>query len=286
MTHLLALLGVVSISFSAIFVRLAGVSPVTAAFFRAAYALPALGVVLALSRGSSRSLRERTLAFCSGLLLALDLAFWHLSIAQIGAGLATVLANVQVVFVAGVAWALWGERPTFKTVVIVAGVFGGVVLTSGLNRPDAYGASPIAGVVAGVIAGASYAGFLLMFRASNRALAPTAGPLFDATLGTAVGALAMGVFDPRFSFVPAFPAHGWLIAMALVAQVIGWLFIAGALPRLPAVETSVLLLAQPVFTLAWGATLFDEHLSVLQWVGVAMILGGVATAMGKSELRS
>src|SRR5258708_25384770 len=40
--HLLALLGILSISFSAIFVRLAAVSPVTATFYRGAYAAPVL----------------------------------------------------------------------------------------------------------------------------------------------------------------------------------------------------------------------------------------------------
>ena len=42
MPRLLALLGVTVISFSAIFVRLAEVTPTTAAFFRTAYAVPFL----------------------------------------------------------------------------------------------------------------------------------------------------------------------------------------------------------------------------------------------------
>ena len=40
--HLTAVVGVLLISFSAIFVRLAGVSPDTSAFFRSLYALPVL----------------------------------------------------------------------------------------------------------------------------------------------------------------------------------------------------------------------------------------------------
>ena len=112
--HLLALLGVLSISFSAIFVRLAAVSPVTATFYRGAYAAPVLLVDLARADGRSdrRGRRERWLAVVSGLLLALDLNLWHESIALLGAGLGTVIANAQVVFVAAAAWALYGERPT------------------------------------------------------------------------------------------------------------------------------------------------------------------------------
>ena len=49
-----------------------------------------------------------------------------------------------------------------------------------------------------------------------------------------------------------------------------------ALPRLPAVETSVLLLVQPVFAIAWGVMFFAERLSSLQWMGSAIVLAGVA----------
>src|SRR5476649_1597680 len=52
--HLLALLGILSISFSAVFVRLAAVSPVTATFFRAAYAVPVLALVWLAQRSADR----------------------------------------------------------------------------------------------------------------------------------------------------------------------------------------------------------------------------------------
>ena len=74
MLHLVALLGILSISFSAVFVRLAAVSPVTATFFRAAYALPVLVVLwLIQRRRDDRTRRDRWLAFASGLVLAVDL---------------------------------------------------------------------------------------------------------------------------------------------------------------------------------------------------------------------
>jgi drug/metabolite transporter (DMT)-like permease len=276
-THLLALVGVISISFSAVFVRLAAVSPVTATFFRAAYAIPLLMAVAAWQRAATRSGRARWLAVASGAVLALDLAFWHASIALIGVGLGTVIANVQVVFVAVAAWLLWGERPSSRTVWIVAGVLGGIVLTSGLSRPEAYGSAPGTGAALGVLAGACYAGFLLLFRSANQAQGPTASPLLDSTIGTAVGSLALAPLDPRFSLVPFAPAHYWLFALAVIAQVIGWLFIAVALPRLPAVETSVLLLVQPVFSIIWGMIFFHERLSPLQWTGAVLVLGGVGT---------
>lgn len=278
MIHLLALAGVLSISFSAIFIRLADVSPVTATFYRAVYAVPVLAVIWLASRDrDDRTRRERRLAFASGFLLAADLNLWHESIALVGAGLGTVIPNVQIVFVALAGWMRRGDRLRPRTVVMIGVVLVGVALTSGLARSDAYGTRPVAGVALGVAAGLCYAIFLIVFRAANRGLVPPAGPLLEATLGMAAGALLCARFDSGFGLAVSREAHLWLLALALVSQVVGWLFIATALPRLPAIATSVMLLIQPVFAIVWGVLLFDERQSVLQWIGSAVVLAGVAS---------
>jgi drug/metabolite transporter (DMT)-like permease len=285
--HLLALLGVLSISFSAVFVRLAGVSPATATFFRATYAIPVLLIVSAAWRGGvARPAGVRWLAFASGAILGVELTIWHRSIALIGVGLGTVLANTQVVVVALVAWLLYGDRLTARTAALIGAVLVGVALTSGLARPDAYGSAPILGVALGALAGGCYAIYLLMFRAANRSLAPTAGPLLDATLGTLAGALACAPFDPGFALTLYWPAHFWLAMLALVCQVVGWLLIATALPRLPAIETSILLLVQPVFALVWGMLFFTERLSPIQYVGAGIVLAGVGALSLQSRSRA
>ena len=108
-----ALAGVVGISFSAIFVRLADTSPGTAAFFRVAYAIPILALIWSVRRRrDSRSTRDRLVAVAAGVAFAADLVLWHTSIDYIGAGLSTVLANTQIVFVGALAWAIHRERPT------------------------------------------------------------------------------------------------------------------------------------------------------------------------------
>jgi drug/metabolite transporter (DMT)-like permease len=275
--HLLALLGVLGISFSAVFVRLAGVSPVTTTFFRTGYALPVLFVIwLAMRKGDRRTRRERLWAVVAGVILAVDLSLFHYAIDLMGVGLATVVANVQVVYVAVAAWLWQKERPSLLAIPTIVIVLAGVALISGLDRPDAYGQNPLVGSIAGVLAGGCYAAYLLVFRASNRRLVPSVGPLLDATFGATVGALLVAPVDPGFSFSIPWPAHGWLVAMALVCQVAGWLLIATALPRLPALETSVMLLMQPVGAVCWGLLIFAEDLSRLQWSGVALVLAGVA----------
>ena len=101
---LTAVLGAACISSSAILVTLAHVGDVTTAFFRCALALPLL-VPLALleqRRLGPRPLASRRNAVIAGLFLAVDLVLWNHAIADVGAGVATVLGNLQVLFVAAV----------------------------------------------------------------------------------------------------------------------------------------------------------------------------------------
>jgi drug/metabolite transporter (DMT)-like permease len=286
-TRPLALLGVLAISFSAIFTRLADVSPATAAFYRTLYALPVAWLIWRSTRAADeRPARLRWMAGGAGLLLAVDLFFWHRSIANIGAGLATVLANTQVAFVGLLAWVFQAERPTRAALLLVPVMFVGVVLISGLGRADAYGADPFHGVVDGTLAGLAYAGFLLGYRASGKGQrgAPT-GPLLDSTTGAALGALAFGMLEPEFALRPAWPQHGWLLALALTTQVLGWLLIGVALPRLAALETSVLLLLQPIGTVVWGMLIFSERLSATQWLGALIVLAGILLLSWRGSVR-
>ncbi len=274
----LALLGAITISFSAILVRLAEVSPSTAAFFRPAYGLPFLVAIALLQRGTARrSVRGRWNALIAGGSMGLAFTLWNHAIVAIGAGLSTVLGNTQVMFVGLAAWLLHGERPTRVAMVAVPVVFAGAVATSGLGGGAAYGEEPLRGVAFGLMNGVAYAAFLLVFRSLGRGRRVSAGPLADATVGAAVVTLIAGLTtDPGFALAPTWPAHGWLLLTGMGPQTIGWLLILYALPRLPALETSVILLMQPVLTVVWAWWLLSEAPSSVQLSGVGLVLAGVA----------
>ena len=272
--------GALTIAFSAILVRLADVSPVTAAVFRCAYALPPLAVLALLERRryGRRPPAQRALALGAGVLFIADLTLWHYSIAAVGAGLATVLGNLQVLFVAVLAWLLLGERPTRRMFVAVPVVLIGVVLISGVIGSGAYGDDPALGVVFGILTGIAYAGFILVLRQGNQDIRRPAGPLFDATLVAVLVGIPAGLLIGDLELAPSWPAHAWLVTLALSSQVLGWMLISTSLPRLPAALTGVLLTLQPVGSVLLGVVLLGEAPSAFQLVGVAVILAAVALA--------
>ena len=279
--------GAACIAFSAILVRLADVSPDTAAVFRCLYALPVLGVLALRERRrfGPRPARESRIALVAGVLFALDLAFWHRSIEAVGAGLATVLGNLQVVLVGVVAWAVLGERPTNRLFVAIPVVVAGIALISGVLEEDAYGADPVLGTVLGILTALAYTGFVLLLRRANRDLRRPAGPLFDASLVAAVTSAAIGLAVGDLDSFPLWPAQGWLVALALTSQVAGWLLISVSLPRLPAAVTSVVITLQPVGSVFLAMAILAEEPSALQLVGVALVLAGVV-AVALSQRRA
>lgn len=277
---LAAAAGAGCIASSATLVRLADVEPATAATFRCLYALPVLAVLMVREdrRYGRRSAHDRLLAAAAGAFFALDLVLWHHAIAAVGAGIATVLGNLQVVFVGLLAWWLLHERPSARLVAAVPVVLVGVVLISGVVGSGAYGADPLLGVVFGLGTSVAYAGFLLLLRHGSKDLRRSAGPLFDATAVGAVLSALLGPVSGGVDLVPSWPAHGWLLTLALTSQVVGWLLIAVSLPRVPAALTSVILLLQPVASVALAAAVLDERPSPVQLLGCVVVLAGIVAA--------
>jgi drug/metabolite transporter (DMT)-like permease len=282
------MLGALVIAFSAILVRLADVSPSTAAFFRCFYALPVLWLldVREQRRYGRRTLRERLPLWGAGVFFAADPTFWHHSIEAVGAGLATVLGNIQVVLVGVLAWAFLGERPENRSLGAIPIVFCGVVLISGVIGGGAYGDDPVLGVVFGVLTSITYALFILILRQGNTDLRRPAGPLFDATASAAVFSALGGIAVGDIDWVPGAESQAWLVLLALSSQVLGWLLISVSLPRLPAVITSIVLMLQPVSSVFLGAVILSESPSGLQLLGVAIVIAGVAFATVRPRERA
>ena len=282
-TMLIALAGAVAISFSPVFYVYSDTNPSTGAFFRMLYALPALVLLAYLVRKSdTRSSRTRWTAFGAGLILAPDMLSYHSSMIFIGIGIATLIGNSQVIIVTLASWKLFGEKPNQAILVSLPIVVIGLALISGIADTDPYGEDPVKGIVFGTMAAFFYSSFLILFRYSNRELAPSSSVQLDATAGAALGLLVLGLLPlssmaiEPLDLQPTWPGHGWLIVLAMLCQVAGWLAIAYALPRLPAAHTSFAVLLQPVLTLVWGYVILhqDGH-SQNQVIGIFLVLAAI-----------
>jgi drug/metabolite transporter (DMT)-like permease len=278
--RLAALLGAMCIAFSGIFYRYAEVSPATGTVFRCLFGLPVLAAVALLERRRYGALPAPTvrLAAAAGVFFAGDLLFWHHAIEAVGAGLATVLGNLQVLFVGLAAWALFGERPSRATLIALPIVLAGVVLISGAIGSGAYGAAPGLGVVLGILTAICYAGYLLVIRRGGSDLRRPAGPVAIATASTAVVAAAVGLAVGDLDPLPVPASLAWLALLGLTSQSFGYLLISLSLPRLPAVLTSIILLTQPVATVVLSMILLREAPSAAQLAGVGLVIGGIAAA--------
>jgi drug/metabolite transporter (DMT)-like permease len=293
-----ALAGALCISTSAIVMKLAGSSPSATALGRCGFALPVLALLTwlerrrraaggaALSAAEAMSARGRWLARLAGVFLAGDLVLWSHSITNIGAGLATVLSNLQVIIVPLLGWLLLGERPRRSLLIAAPVMLFGLILVGGLVTGGGYGSDPGLGVVFGVGVGVLYSGYILLLRQATSADGtdgrggPVVEALFEATVGATAGAVILGLLLRDFRLGPAWPALGWLVVLALTSGVLGWLLITVSLPQLPAWLVSALLLVQPAGTTGLGAVFLHERPSLAQLGGVAAMLVGVLIATG------
>ena len=311
-----ALAGAACISSSAVLMRLAGTSASITALGRCGFALPVLGVLAWLERksgGPRLSSRSRWLARLAGLFLAGDLILWSHAITAIGAGLGTVVTNLQVLIISLLAWLILGERPRRSLLLASPVMLAGLALVgglAGLGGPHGYGTDPFLGVIYGVGVAILYAIYILMLRqatssrgtppgptaeaaeaagAAGAARTAVAGVLFEATAGAVAGSvvLGLGLRDFHLAADPVtWAALGWLALLALTSQVVGWLLITLSMPRLPASMIGVLLLVQPAGSVALSYVILDERPSGFQLLGVALVLAGGLVAVSGGAARS
>jgi drug/metabolite transporter (DMT)-like permease len=283
-----AILGAACISSSAILVTLAHVGAVATAFYRCALALPILVplAVLEQRKLGPRPPASRRTALLAGLLLAIDLVLWNHSIADVGAGVATVLGNLQVVFVAVFAWLVLRERPDRRYLIVLPVVLAGVIFVSGMLGNHQAGTHPLAGIGYGIATSAAYACYLLALRSTGGQSPHVAGQLADATVGAAVGAIILGVPLGELQLALSWRSFGWLLLLALLSQTVGWLLITSSLPRLPAAVSSLLLLLQPAAAMVLAAIVLHEQPTLLQ-VGCALLVCvGVLTLTWSRQSRT
>ncbi|MCD0443650.1 DMT family transporter [Glycomyces sp. A-F 0318] len=278
------LAGAACLSASAILVKLAGVDAATTALLRCAIAVLIL-VPLALRERARRgplSGAGIAWALVAGTALGIDYAAWAASIYQVGAGISTVLVNVQVIVLPLLAFLIDGERISAHFLAALPLMLIGISFVGGLWEATASSPQILTGTALGVLAGTGYGCYLFITRRAGR-LAPgrVVQPLTWATTAAGVSAAAVSPLSGGID-LGAIPARSWILlaALAVIGQVLAWLFVHHGSARLAPTTTAGLLLIQPVLALGLAAVTLGEHPNGLQLLGVAIVLVSVAIANG------
>ncbi len=197
----------------------------------------------------------------------------------IPSGQAAILGFTMPLWVALIAWAVLGQRPTARVLVALAIGGLGVVLLI-VNGIDAYAKAPL-GFGLGLLAGVGWAVGTLILKSRPvpvSSLVLTGWQLLVAAIPIVVGAFVFG--DGEW-FIPS-PATIAVIAyIMLVPMAIGnvaWFSMVGLLPANIAALSSVMV---PVVAMISGALVHREPLGPMQWASMLCCAIGVGLALQK-----
>lgn len=270
--------GAALISTTSIFVRLADVGPNVSAFYRMLFgAVMLLAGLLVLRQWRPVKLREAGWLLLPGVAFAVDLMLWHRSIHQVGPGLATLLGNFQVFLMALAGVLIYRERIGAAFAAGTALALVGLYLLVGLDW-SRFGAEYRQGVVFGLLTGVAYAVYLLTTRHLQRSGQVTLAPaqLICVTSWICAGVLGTSMLanGERFA-IPDLGSLGALLGLAFFGQVLGWILLVRAMPRLPASLVGLLLLLQPGLSFVFDVIVFARPTRGMDWLGVGLSLLGI-----------
>lgn len=217
-----------------------------------------------------------------GTLVALFEVAYQFGIAGTGVAGAAALLYIAPVLVAILAKPILGEPLTALRVALALVVMAGAALTvQGGSHGAGAAAIPlpslIEGVAGGLLAMLSYAGTTLLARYA----VPRYGALQVLFLEIVGGVVVLGIVLPLAGHAPLAPhtAGAWTYILLLsLGSVLAanFLFFA-ALRRIDAAPTAVAATIEPVVGTLLALALFNQQLTALGWLGLAMVVGGVAT---------
>jgi drug/metabolite transporter (DMT)-like permease len=248
-------------------VRLSGVGPVAAGFWRLALALPFLFVIARMTGHAVHwpGRRLAALVALAGFLFAADLAAWHAGIHMTKLGNATLFGNTSSFIYA--IWGLWVARrlpsATQAGALLMAAIGAALLMGSSAELS----ARNLKGDLLAMFAGILYFGYLVCVQRARGSL-QSLPLLFIASAFGAVMlfpvSLALGerVFPENWTFV---------VILALSSQVIGQGLLVYAIGALPPLVVGLTLLTQPAISALVGWLAYGETLSPFDWVGAIAI---------------
>ncbi len=270
----LILLGGACTGTSGILMRLSETGPVATAAWRMLFASLILGAALPLTGRTFGRLRGSGILVLAGFCFAIDMAFYHWALVLTPIAHATLIVNLAPLVALSAGFLLFGESLGAGKLLGLAASLGGAFLMTAMRAESA---GTITGNALAVIGMLGYAFYLIVVKQATRQHSPLT--IMTWSSASAAAMLFVAAFAAGERILPTTLA-GWavVIAMGVVAHVIGQGLIALGMRRAPVGLASVLLLIQPVVAAAGAWGLFGESFSPLEIAGAVLVLTGLAIA--------
>lgn len=279
--------GAAMISFSGVFVKIANVGPTVSAFYRMLFGCLMLMAIVIISRKKIwQGWGAGGLMIICGFFFAIDLLVWHRSVLYVGPGLATILTNFQVFFLAGFGIIILRERLTIRYVLSVPlGLFGLFLIMGG--DWSALDSDYKLGVLFGLLAAMAYSCYLLTLRKlqSRRDQASTLPTIAMISLSTAVLLAFQMVLEGESFIIPDCKSWISLITYGFLGQVLGWVFISRGIAKVDASRVGLVLLLQPSLSFIWDIIFFQRSAGMIEILGCILAITAIymGSAMKKSN---
>ena len=269
--------GALVLGFSPVFVKVAAVGPAIAGFYRVLIG----GIILLILSAIKREVLWKgwpsfRLACLGGVLFALDLTLWHRSIDYVGPGLATILGNFQVFFLALFGVLFIGEKINWKFLLALPLAMLGIVMIV-WGEWESLGTDYKTGVFWGLGTAVLYACFVLTLRKSQSIEHPLS-PMANITMISWITMLVMGlegVWQGQSFAISNLSTASALVGYGILGQVLGWVWVTRGLKSTPVSLAGLILLLQPTLAFNWDILFFDRPTDALDFLGAALALGAI-----------
>lgn len=215
-----------------------------------------------------------------GTLLVLDLFLWNQSVLYIGAGLSTVLSNLEIVFLIFIGKMFFKEKIPHKFFTQVSFIILGVL---SLLIPVFPSFTPIsiAGICFALCASLSYSLYLFFIKYIS-GLYPKRSSSSMLFVICFTGAFLLGtvifIKDSSQFIVPSWHAAFCIFTNSILSQVIAWWFISKSIAQLKLSISGLILLIQPALTYILDCFFLGRNTHWLQLVGSLCLLSAVYLA--------
>lgn len=269
--------GALVLSFSPVFVKVAAVDPAIAGFYRVLIG----GIILLILSAIKREVLWNgwpsfRLVALGGVLFALDLTLWHRSIDYVGPGLATILGNFQIFFLALFGVLFIGEKFNWKFLLALPLAMLGIVMIV-WGEWESLGTDYKTGVFWGLGTAVLYACFVLTLRKSQTIEHPLS-PMANITMISWITMLVMGlegIWQGQSFAISNLSTASALVGYGILGQVLGWVWVTRGLKSTPVSLAGLILLLQPTLAFNWDILFFDRPTDALDFLGAALALGAI-----------